>query len=210
MRPLFILGAGGQARDVAEIADALGYRPIFVTRDASVIAGWMSDDEIVLESEALSQTEDFAIGIGDNRVRADVATRLRGTRRFPALLHPDTSFGRGQRERAAASEGTLVFAGVRVTANVSIGSFCSINVNATLSHDVELGNFVSISPGANIAGNVRVGEGALVGVGAAVNQGDDSRKLEIGAWTVVGSGAVVTRDCAPNSIYVGVPARKIH
>lgn len=210
MSPLFILGTGGHARDVAEIAEATDYRPVFVTRDRAIIDGWELGDEVVLENEVLVRTEEaFAIGIGDNRKRASIAARLGCNLRFPTLIHPDTSFGRGQRAAAASAAGSVIFAGVRITTNVSIGDFCSVNVNATLSHDVELGEFVGISPGVNIAGNVRVGEGVLVGVGAAVNQGEDRRKLQIGAWTTIGSGAVVTRDCEPNSVYVGVPARKI-
>jgi hypothetical protein len=152
MKPLFVLGTGGQARDVAEIASASGFRPVFVTRDPRVIAGWSQDEEVILESEALQQTgEAFAVGVGDNRLRAKLAEHLRGGLRFPSLIHPDTSFGRGQRERVHEREGAVVFPGVRVTTNVSIGDFCSVNVNATLSHDVELGDFASVSPGANIA-----------------------------------------------------------
>lgn len=210
MKPLFILGTGGQARDVADIADALGYRPVFVAREPDEIAAWRRDDEIVLEADATTRNgEDFAIGIGDNRTRAAVAGRLRGSLRFPSLIHPDVVFGRGSRGFAEAAAGTVIFAGVRVTNNVRFGDFAIVNLGATLSHDVELGDFASVSPGANIVGNVRIGEGALIGVGAAVNQGDDTRKLEIGAWATIGSGTVVTRDCDAESVYVGVPARKI-
>jgi sugar O-acyltransferase (sialic acid O-acetyltransferase NeuD family) len=210
MRPLFILGTGGQARDLADIAEATGYRPVFVTQDRAAIASWPRADEIVHEDDALGRAgEHFAIGIGDNRLRAEVAGRLRATLRFPTLIHPDTSFGRASRAIVEAAMGTMIFAGVRMTNNVRIGDFCNVNLGATLSHDVELGDFANVSPGASVAGNVRIGEGAWLGVRAAVNQGTDARKLEIGAWTVIGSGAVVLRDCAPNSVYVGVPARKI-
>lgn len=210
MRPLFILGAGGHARDLADIADALDYRPVFVTHDRDVIAGWSRDDEIVHEDDAIGRTsEDFAIGIGDNRARAQIAARLRATLRFPTLIHPDTSFGRSSRAYVEAVMGTMIFAGVRLTNNVRIGDFCTVNLGATLSHDVELGDFANISPGAHVAGNVRIGEGAWLGVGAAVNQGSDARKLEIGAWTMIGSGAVVIGDCEPESVYAGVPARKL-
>lgn len=210
MSPLFILGTGGQARDVAEIAAAVGYRPVFVTRDPAILDSWSLTDEVILEEKAVTHTtEAFAIGVGGNRTRANIATRLGRRLRFPTLIHPDTSFGRGQREATVAAIGSIIFAGVRATANVSIGDFCSVNLNATLSHDVELRDFVSVSPGASIAGNVWVGEGALIGTSAAINQGDDRRKLRIGAWTAVGSGAVVTCDCEPDSVYVGVPARKV-
>lgn len=210
MSPLFILGTGGQARDIADIADVTGFRPIFVTRDPATIELWSRPEEIVLEDVAVrSTTEAFALGIGDNHVRATVAKRLRGSLHFPSLIHPDASLGRGSRAMANAAVGAMIFAGARLTNNVSIGDFVTINVNATMSHDVELGDFANVSPGANIAGNVRIGEGVWIGVGAAVNQGSDGRKLEIGAWAVIGSGAVVTVDCDAGSVYVGVPARKI-
>jgi sugar O-acyltransferase (sialic acid O-acetyltransferase NeuD family) len=210
MRPLFIIGTGGQARDLADIADALNYRAVFVFHDRETIANWSREQEVVHEDEAFAaSTEHFAIGIGDNRIRSGVAARLRATLRFPSLIHPDTSFGRGSRGAAEAAIGTAIFAGARLTNNVAVGDFCTVNLNATLSHDVELGDFANVSPGASIAGNVRIGEGAWIGVGAAVNQGTDARKLEIGAWTTIGSGAVVLRDCEPNSVYAGVPARKM-
>ena len=211
MAPLFILGTGGQARDLADLADALGYRTVFVTRDAATIATWTGADEIVDEQTVLMQAagEAFAIGVGDNRTRAAIAARLRGTLRFPSLIHPETSFGRGSRAAVEAAAGTVVFAGARFTSNLMCGDFCTVNLAATISHDVELGDFANLSPGASIAGNVRIGEGAWIGVRAAVNQGTDDRKLEIGAWTTIGSGAAVIRDCEADSVYVGVPARKI-
>lgn len=210
MRPLFILGTGGQARDLADLAEATGYRPVFVTRDRDEIASWQRGDEIVHEDDAVGRTsEDFAIGIGDNRARAEVAGRLRATLCFPTLIHPHTSFGRSSCAQVEATMGTMIFAGVRMTNNVRIGDFCTVNLGVTLSHDVELGDFANISPGASVAGNVRIGEGAWLGVRAAVNQGSDAHKLEIGAWTTIGSGAVVIRDCDPDSVYVGVPARKV-
>jgi len=211
MAPLFILGTGGQARDLADIADALGYRTVFVTRDAATIAAWTGTDEIVDEATVLAQAagEAFAIGVGDNRTRAAIAGRLRGRLRFPSLIHPDTSFGRGSRAAVEAAAGTVVFAGARFTNNLACGDFCTVNLAATVSHDVELGDFANLSPGASIAGNVRIGEGAWIGVRAAVNQGSDTQKLQIGAWATIGSGAAVIRDCEANSVYVGVPARKI-
>ena len=48
-----------------------------------------------------------------------------------------------------------------------------------------------------------------IGTGAAVNQGTPSAKLVIGARTVVGSGAVVVKDCDEDAVYVGIPARRI-
>jgi sugar O-acyltransferase (sialic acid O-acetyltransferase NeuD family) len=207
--PLFILGTSGHAHDVASVADALGWRPVFVTHDAAERDGWRGADEIALETDIVNRPgAEFAMGIGDNGTRARVAAKYGGLR-FPALIHPDSSFGRGQRAVIEAARGTIVFAGVRFTSNIRVGIFCTFNMNVTVSHDCDIGDFANLSPGANVAGNVRVGRGAWIGIGAAVNQGTDARKLTVGDNTIIGSGAVVIDDCEPDSVYVGVPARKI-
>jgi maltose O-acetyltransferase len=51
---------------------------------------------------------------------------------------------------------------------------------------------------------IRVEEGAWVGTGALVLSG-----VTIGAGAVVAAGAVVHRDCAPNTLYGGVPAKPL-
>jgi acetyltransferase-like isoleucine patch superfamily enzyme len=70
-------------------------------------------------------------------------------------------------------------------------------------------DFVNVAPGACISGNVHLGARCWVGTGAVVNQGNGSSKLQIGADTIVGSGSVVVRDCEPNAVYVGIPARRL-
>ena len=208
-RPIFIFGIGGHARDLAEIAAAVGYRPVLMARDEAELNAYAGLDEAILEAEALSrESELFACGIGENRKRAAVVGRHRSLA-FPSLLHPGAILGRGIREAADSARGVVVFPGVCCTSNVRLGQFCTINTGATLSHDVEIGDFANVSPGAHVAGNVAVDEGAWIGVGAAINQGSDQRKLRIGAWTTIGSGAVVLSDCEPNAVYVGVPARRI-
>lgn len=207
--PVFILGTGGHARDVADVVAAVGRRPVYVTHDAGIRERWTGADEIVLETQVAGIADaEFAIGIGDVSARKRLAASFSGAR-FPALLHPDTSFGRRQRSIVKDTVGTLVFAGVRMGSNVRVGAFCAFNLNSTVSHDCEIGDYANLSPGANVAGNVRIGEGAWIGIGAAINQGSDHRKLTIGARTVIGSGAVVVGDCEPDCVYVGVPARKV-
>lgn len=207
--PIFILGTGGHARDVADVVAAIGRRPVFVTHDADIWERWTGADEIALETQIAGIVgAQFAMGIGDNSTRRRLAASFFGAR-FPALLHPDTSFGRKQRSVVQESVGTLVFAGVRMGSNVRMGAFCTFNLNSTVSHDCEIGDFANLSPGANVAGNVRIEEDAWIGTGVAINQGSDYRKLTIGARAVIGSGAVVLGDCDPGGVYVGVPARKI-
>jgi maltose O-acetyltransferase len=50
----------------------------------------------------------------------------------------------------------------------------------------------------------RIGDGVWLGVGTTILPG-----VEIGEGCVVGAGSLVARSCAPNGLYVGVPARRI-
>jgi maltose O-acetyltransferase len=49
-----------------------------------------------------------------------------------------------------------------------------------------------------------VGDGSWIGANVTILPG-----VTIGKDCVIGAGAVVTSDCAPNTVYAGVPARPI-
>lgn len=136
MTKLGIFGTSGFAREVGDIADALGYEPIYLAADASELAVWAFDQPAILESELETLGSiPFAIGIGENRIRERVATRYRDRLSFPSLIHPTSSFGRGQRAKIEAQSGVIVCAGVRFTNNIEVGAFCVFNLNATVGHD---------------------------------------------------------------------------
>lgn len=209
MKTLHIIGSGGHARDVAEIAARCGWRPVFVAQGPEQRDAWRGADDIVLQADLPSTGEvDYAIGIGDNSVRARVSSALPPGARLPTLVDPDTSLARGISETLAASRGTVVFPGVRIMGGCSIGDFCTLNVGTTLSHDCRIGDFANLSPGAHIAGNVTIGEGAWIGMGVVINQGTDAAPRRIGDWATIGSGAAVLRDVPDGATWVGVPARE--
>ena len=55
-----------------------------------------------------------------------------------------------------------------------------------------------------VAGLVTIGEGAYLGAGALVREG-----LSVGAWSLVGMGAVVLSDVPSGEVWVGHPARRL-
>jgi sugar O-acyltransferase (sialic acid O-acetyltransferase NeuD family) len=210
MKTLGIFGTSGFAREVDDIAHELGFRTVFIARDQAELDAWDAPGDTLLERDldgphGLAQ---FAIGIGENAVRQKVAQRFSGLD-FINLIHPDASFGRGQREAVAAQRGVVICAGVRFTNNIRIGDFTIFNLNATVGHDAVVDEFANLSPGANVSGNVHIGARCWIGTNAAINQGKGGAKLVIGADTVIGSGSVVVKDCEPNAVYVGAPAKRI-
>jgi sugar O-acyltransferase (sialic acid O-acetyltransferase NeuD family) len=210
MSSVGIFGTSGFAREVADIVAALGDRPVLVARDQAEIDATMFGGEVILEAAIDRDPEmGFAIGIGDNTVRETVARRFADRVRFVTLIHPSATFGIGQREAIEARRGVVVCAGVRFTNNIAVGDFAVFNLNATIGHDCIVEDFVNVSPGAAISGNVHLRTRSWIGTGAAVNQGTNEARLTVGADTVVGSGAVVVKDCDDDAVYVGIPARRI-
>jgi UDP-N-acetylglucosamine acyltransferase len=88
--------------------------------------------------------------------------------------------------------------------HTSVGARCHIADHAHIAHDCEVGDDVTISPNVSLAGHVRVHRGATLGMGSSVHQ-----FCTIGAYSMVGMGAVVLSDVPPFALVFGNPAGAI-
>lgn len=84
---------------------------------------------------------------------------------------------------------------VELEDNVTVTSNCTI-----LTHDLSM-RFID---GTETIGKVRIKKGAFIGMNSTIMPG-----VTIGENCIIGCGSVVTRDTEANSIYAGVPAKKI-
>jgi sugar O-acyltransferase (sialic acid O-acetyltransferase NeuD family) len=210
-----IVGAGGFAREVewlvreidplGELYEFLGY----VVSDVTKLGEHDSKDRISGDLEWLHGPNGFrvdvlAMGIGTPGPRVRVADQLKQrfpSLEFPSLVHPSVRYDRGS---CAFGEGATVCAGVVATVNVHVEPFALVNLSCTLGHEARIGRGSVLNPTVNISGGVRIGDGVLVGTGAQILQ-----YVSIGAGATVGAGAVVTKEVAPGTTVVGVPARPL-
>lgn len=205
-----IIGASGFGREVMDVATTRGYREfafLEMNEGLEPIEGFpvlLDTPEQV--AELAGNGWHFAIGIGTPAHRKKIAERMADCI-FPALIHPDSSFGRNQIEVARAVPGLFVAAGVRMTNTIRLGRHSLFNLNVTVGHDTIVDDYAAMMPGVNISGNVHLGEGCYIGTGASVINGDNQAKLQVGAFSTVGAGAVVVRDVPPGTTAVGVPAK---
>jgi maltose O-acetyltransferase len=108
--------------------------------------------------------------------------------------------------------------------HVSIGAGCAVNSECwfeghgriVIGRDVLFGSQVMILtsdhefyPDGQVArqatySDVRIGDRCWIGTRAMIMPG-----VTIGEGTVVGAGALVTKDCDPGAVYVGVPAKRV-
>jgi maltose O-acetyltransferase len=103
--------------------------------------------------------------------------------------------------------GERVFLNHRATFDGSerttIGRGCSIGTGVsfiTSTHEIAVTGIRRA--GKRISAPIVVGDGTWIGANVTILPG-----VRIGRACVIGAGAVVISDCAPNTIYAGVPAR---
>ena len=206
-----IIGAGGHAREIAEILrdqarEGAGPRLLgFVADDPEnypaeiggvpFLGDWSWFDGADLRDLAVV----CAVGLPQLRKRLVERATARGLKFAKAVsplayVSPEASLG----------EGVMVFPHAFVSAGSTLGDHSVVNVGASVSHDARVGRFATLSPGVHVAGHVNVGEGCYLGIGSSVID-----RVSIGAWATVGGGACVTEELPENVTAVGVPARVI-
>jgi sugar O-acyltransferase (sialic acid O-acetyltransferase NeuD family) len=206
---IHLIGAGGFAREVLDVIEALSGQGQPLTVAAIYADGGSDDVELAARGYQLAGSlgdvpvpgldDRFVIGFGNpaGRERVDLQLRAAGWRAL-SLVHPDASVGSG----VILGDGTILCAGARVTTNVTFGRHVQVNLNTTVGHDVVVEDYVTLNPLVSISGRVTVGRRTLVGTGANVIEA-----LRIGADAIVGAGAVVIGDVAAATTVGGVPAR---
>jgi sugar O-acyltransferase (sialic acid O-acetyltransferase NeuD family) len=211
MTPLVIIGAGGFARETAELV-----RAINETSPTYDLLGYLDDEptlhgrrltglEVLGPLDAVHDLTPAAVAVAclgspaSISLRQAVVGRLGlGDDRWATLVHPAATVSGAVRLGA----GTVVGAGAVFTADVEVGRHVAVMPCVVLTHDDTVSDHCTFGAGASLAGGVRVGPGAYIGAGATIRQG-----AEIGAGALIGMGSVVTDAVPGGEVWAGVPAR---
>jgi acetyltransferase EpsM len=203
-RPLYIFGAGGHGKVVAEAARAgQGFRlRAFLDDDRSRWGREWNGLPVLGGRDTLAALEDDAeigLGIGGNSLRAELADTIVGYhRRLATIVHPTAVVAGG----VALGPGTYVAPLAVLHCDAQVGRGCIVNSAAVVEHDCRLGDWVHVSPGAALGGGAEIGEGAHVALGAIVLPG-----LALGPWATLGAGAVMVHSLPDYATAMGIPAR---
>ena len=202
--PLYIIGAGGHATSVAEIAFAANFNlQAFISPDSSATELMGLPILATIPQQMDLTSIKLAIAIGDNYQRESVFDSLKDQfliESFPALIHPSASVALS----AVIGFGCTVHQNAAVGSNSVVGNFCTLNTGSNTDHDCQLSDFSSLGPGADLGGNVNLGTRSAIAIGATVRHG-----LSIGPDSILGAASYANSDIAGNTIAFGSPARVV-
>jgi UDP-N-acetylbacillosamine N-acetyltransferase len=191
---LVLLGCGGHARSVADVAlfNDPDLTLLFVDNNAK-------DDEniwgfpVVKNLPRSYKAVHFAIG--SNQARSSLAETLTPE----SIISKKAHLGKN----VVLGAGCFVAHQAYIGPDIRVGISTILNTACVVEHEVTIGNFCHIAPNSTICGRVTIGDNVWVGVGAIVKEG-----IRICANVTLGAGAVVVQNITEKGTYVGVPAKK--
>lgn len=211
MKDIAIYGVGGFGREVlALIQDINRVNPqwnIVGFFDDGYEKGLMINGYPILgKVDDLNKWEKdiaIAVSIGSPVIKKKILNNIHNPKvSYPTLIHPTVWIG--DRSFVEIGKGGIFCAGVMITTNIIIKDFVILNLQCTVGHDTVINDYAAFMPSVNISGEVNIGEGVYVGTGAKI-----INQLEIGDYTIVGAGAVVSKTLPAHCTAVGVPAKLI-
>jgi sugar O-acyltransferase (sialic acid O-acetyltransferase NeuD family) len=205
--PLLLVAASGLAREVLSVCEAAGTTVLGVLDDDPAKEGAVFGGTTVLGTVDRVHDHpeaDLLLCAGKGSVRKRLVTRLAalgvGEDRYATVVDPSVRVP----SSCTVGAGSILLAGVVLTADVRLGQHVVCMPHVTLTHDDQLADYATLTSGVSLGGGVTVGEAAYIGMNASVREG-----RVVGAGCVLGMGAALVSDQPPGTVYAGVPARQI-
>jgi sugar O-acyltransferase (sialic acid O-acetyltransferase NeuD family) len=199
----YIIGAGGQARQVENIINVCDIKVKlmgFITKEddsEKIVHGYKVFQENIIENLD-SKKVLFFNGMGRPNRRIPIQKLESDGFSFLGLIHPRSTIG----NYVKIGRGTVIQSGVQFMTDIKVGNYVLADVSSTIGHDVEIGDYTTISTGVNIAGGVKIGNGTWIGSGSVIIEG-----IEIGDNVLIGAGSIVTKNIEGNTLAYGSPAK---
>jgi sugar O-acyltransferase (sialic acid O-acetyltransferase NeuD family) len=210
MKNIVIVGAGGFGREVKFLIDEINKSEIKFKilgfYDDNFETGIFVNGIKVLgkisEINLISEKTGVVFAIGNPLIKEQIISSIKNPNLFfPTLIHPNVIIST---DDVTIGHGCIICAGTIITCNIKIEDFTILNLSCTVGHDTTIGKYSSFMPSVNISGEVIIENKVYVGTGAKI-----INQLTIGENSIIGAGAVVSKDIPKNCTAVGIPAKPI-
>lgn len=211
MKDLIIIGASGFGREAMWVAERMNEKSPewnilgFVDDNSDLEGKEVGGYPVLGNVESVRKHPDayYLCAVGSSRSREKIIGRvdaLLPKAKYAVLIDPTVQMSK----RVQIGEGTIICAGNIITVDIEIGKHVIINLDCTVGHDAVLHDFVTLYPSVNVSGISDIGRCSELGTGTQIIQAKT-----VGAYTVVGAGAVVVKDIPAKCTAVGAPAKPI-
>lgn len=209
MNEIYVLGVGGSTPLFIELAEACGYKIVGLyhyndertgeTEHGFSILGSFDD---MLKSDI--KGKQFLLSQGDMKIRKNLTDKIKTVGGIiPTLIHPTAIVSRFAN---ISDDGVCIGANCIIQADVAINAGVVIRDMALVCHQTTIGNYCFIGPKALVGAHIFVEDFAFIGQSSLLVSG---KVRNVGGNTLVGAGAVVTKELPADVVVVGNPARII-
>ena len=207
-KEIYVLGIGGSSFKMIDLANACGYEVVGLYHYNNERTGQIDHGYRILGSfddlfEQDIQDKNFLLTMGDMNIRKSLSDKiiLKGGL-VPTLVHPSAEIS----QFALISPiGVIVDSQTVVQADCEIDEGVYICSHSMICHQTHLEAYVFVAPHALIGARLNIRDFVFIGQNATLIS---TKVKEIGSHTIVGAGAVVTKELPPH-VVVGNPARII-
>jgi sugar O-acyltransferase (sialic acid O-acetyltransferase NeuD family) len=202
---LIILGCGGHARSIADVALAAGYRRLLFIDEHARLGEQVLGHPVQWELQrVLPDSWGWIAAAGNNRARQGQIEAI-GEGPWPSgamasVISPTATIGAG----AIVGAGAFVAHHAHIGPMARLGTGVIVNTGAIVEHDCAIADYAHVSVHATVAGKSRVGCRTFICTGSTVIDG-----ISIGDDIILGAGAVAVVSLETPGTYVGVPARML-
>lgn len=209
MKNIIIIGAGGVGREVSLIIEKInklkatwnliGFIDDNINGWNKIINGYQIIGGMDL-LETLPLDTYVVIAIANYNLKKKIVNKINNKFKFATIIDPKVYI----HDYMTIGEGTIIYEGAIITANIQVGNHVIISPKCGIGHDSIIKDYVSLLWNVNISGNDVIEEGVMMGSGSTIIQGK-----KIGKGSIIGAGAVVIDDIDSFTTAVGVPAKVV-
>ena len=209
MKNIIIIGAGGVGREVSLIIEKInklkatwnliGFIDDNINSWNRIISGYQIIGGMDL-LETLPLDTYVVIAIANYNVKKKIVNKINNKFKFATIIDPKVYI----HDYMTIGEGTIIYEGAIITANIQVGNHVIISPKCGIGHDSIIKDYVSLLWNVNVSGNDVIEEGVMMGSGSTIIQGK-----KIGKGSIIGAGAVVIDDIDSFTTAVGVPAKVV-
>lgn len=208
-KEIYVLGIGGSTPVFIDIAEACGCKIAGLyhynnDRTGECDHGYpiLGSFKDLFQSDIMGKM--FLLSQGDMKIREEVTNKLKQLGGLiPTLIHPTAIISRYAK---VSEEGVVIGANCIVQADSVIKSNAVLWDMALVCHQTIIGNYCFVGPKALVGAHIEVQDFAFIGQDALLVSG---KVGTMGANSLLGAGAVLTKELPANVVAVGNPARVI-